>query len=354
MRDLIYICAQTTEEYFTWQVGMWLQSLQDIGEDSKAHVLLYHDSKSGLPVSEQWEKLSKLYPAATFKIYKDGNMKNLLRIYVPLIRPFVLTKYFNENPHLSEKAVFYCDSDIIFTKKPELDNYLNDDVTYLSNTVSYIGSNYIINKVKDVLPRQLKAFEKRDVLGEMCSFVGIKKDVAIQNELGSGGAQYLLKNVTGKFWEKVMTDCVVIKVHLDNVNRDFFESTDKGYQSWCADMWAVLYNVWLLGMETKVVPEMDFAWATDLIIRLDKVSILHNAGVTGDSIIRTAHKDENGKSYMIDAPAFYKGKFVSGSNPYNSMDYLNKVVSHPKTKEFCTHYYANYLLSIKDKLSKIY
>jgi hypothetical protein len=47
-------------------------------------------------------------------------------------------------------------------------------------------------------------------------------------------------------------------------------------------MWAVLWNAWLRGNETKVTPELDFCWATDTINRWEETSIFHNAGATPD------------------------------------------------------------------------
>jgi len=41
-----------------------------------------------------------------------------------------------------------------------------------------------------------------------------------------------------------------------------------------------LWNGWLRGNETKVVPEMDFTWATDVVENWDVNTIYHNAGVT--------------------------------------------------------------------------
>ena len=45
-------------------------------------------------------------------------------------------------------------------------------------------------------------------------------------------------------------------------------------------MWAVLWNGWLRGNETKIVEEMDFSWATDSEDRFNQTNIFHNAGVT--------------------------------------------------------------------------
>jgi len=116
------------------------------------------------------------------------------------------------------------------------------------------------------------------------------------------------------------------------VNRRFFANENKGFQSWCADMWGVLYNLWARGVETKVVPEMDFAWASDPIEKIDKVGIFHNAGVVSDEF--------NGH------PAFYKGKYHTGINPFKD-PHMQKVLNDENTKKWCTWWYT-------DKLWKLY
>ena len=117
------------------------------------------------------------------------------------------------------------------------------------------------------------------------------REICEANNYHSGGAKYLLKNVDGDFWSKVMNDCILIRTYLQTVNREYFKDENSGYQSWCADMWAVLWNVWFREQETRVVPEMAFAWATDPISKLDTHTIFHNAGIVS----------ETGNGY----PAFY-------------------------------------------------
>jgi len=134
------------------------------------------------------------------------------------------------------------------------------------------------------------------------SLVGITREICEKNNLHSGGAQYLLKNIGSSFWEKCIGDCIMIRQYLQNVNRQFFENENKGYQSWCADMWAVLWNLWLREQETKIIPEMEFAWSTDNIKKLDRVTILHNAGIASN--------------YQGDVPVFYKGLYHNNKNPF--------------------------------------
>ena len=65
-------------------------------------------------------------------------------------------------------------------------------------------------------------------------------------------------------------------------------------QKWCADMWAVLWNLWAAGKETRVTAGLSFSWATSGASEWDKHPIYHNAGIT--EVLRETH--------------FYKGDYI--------------------------------------------
>lgn len=332
MKDLKFICAQPDDTYYTWQVHMWLESLKNIGQSDKAIVLIF--TPKGRKFNTKWRNVTRLYPEAQFHFYQDeDDINSLLRIYIPVLRPYVLWKYFKDHPERSNDAVFYCDSDILFMDSFNVDEFLEDDICYLSNTNSYISSAYFDSKIKDVLPEKLEEYKTRDVLAEIASVIGISRETAEANVEHSGGAQYLLKNVDGAFWSKVMNDCILIRTYLQKINREFFESENKGFQSWCADMWAVLWNLWLREQETKVVPELDFAWASDPIIKLDTTPILHNAGIVSNNM---GH------------PCFYKGNYHTGGDPTQDK-HLDVVLNNETSKKYCTWYYANQLKQLSNK-----
>ncbi len=338
MRDLKFICAQPDDNYYTWQVHLWLESLKEIGQSDKAIVLIFIPRNR--TQNPKWEQIINLYPEAEFNFYKDeDNVSALLGIYIPVLRPYVLWKYSKEHPEISNKALFYCDSDILFTKDFNIEKFLEDDVNYLSDTNSYINTSYFDSKIKDVLPNKLEEYKNRDVLGEITSIIGISREIAEANNLHSGGAQYLLKNVDAYFWSKVMNDCILIRTYLQKINREFFESEDKGFQSWCADMWAVLWNIWLRDQKTEVVPELAFAWTPDPIKKLETHTILHNAGI--------ASTEQNGH------PCFYKGKYHLGLDPTQD-PHLDVVLNNEKSQQHCTWYYANKLKELKNKYNLKY
>lgn len=338
MKDLKYVCAQPDDIYYTWQVHMWLESLKNRGESDKAIVLIF--TPKNRERNTKWEQVINLYPEAEFHFYKDEHdVSSLLGIYIPVLRPYILWRHWKKHPELSDKAIFYCDSDIVFTQKFDVQNYIDDDVCYLSDTNSYINAKYFDSKVNDVLPDKLEEYKTRDLLAEIGSIVGISREQAEANNDHSGGAQYLLKNIDAAFWAKVMNDCIIIRTYLQKINKEYFESESKGFQSWCADMWAVLWNLWVRDKEVKVIEEMGFSWATDLITKLDTHPILHNAGIVGVQ--------------MDGYACFYKGKYHTGQDPTKD-EHLNVVLNDEKSKTRCTWYYTNLLKQLSNKYNLNY
>ena len=66
-------------------------------------------------------------------------------------------------------------------------------------------------------------------------------------------------------------------------------------QFWTAEMWSLLWNLWLYGHKTKVIKDLDFSWATDSIDVYEQKPILHMAGVTED----------------LKSSKFYKGEYIN-------------------------------------------
>ncbi len=339
MRDLKFICAQPDDVYFTWQVHLWLESLRKLGHSDKAIVLVF--TPSFRERNDKWDKIIKLYPEATFYFHRDNDneISSTLGIYVSVLRPYILHKYFEIHPELKEQTLLYCDCDVVFTEKFNIDQYINDDIQYLSDTNSYINASYFDSKERDVLPNKLEQYKQRDILAETLRICDVTRETAEHYNMHSGGAQYLLKNIDADFWKHVMEDCISIRVNLMTVNREFFESEDRGFQSWCADMWAVLWNLWRRGDVTQVVPEMEFSWASDSIEKVNRVGIFHNAGM--------------GSDYMGDVPTFYKGKYHSGTDPFTD-PHMMTVYTDERSKRLGTHFYVSKLIELKEKYNLNY
>ncbi len=211
-----------------------------------------------------WEKLKESYKDVSFFFYKDTR-KN--PTYISSIRPNILHQHWVANPYLENETIFYHDCDITFTKPIDFGDILQDDICYVSNTVSYIGANYVRSKGEHYLDL-------------MTDIVGINKDLVISQEKNSGGAQYILKNIPAKFWEKVYYDSETLWRMVNiQIKKD---KPAHAIQIWCADMWAVLWNLWFFRKQVEVTDKMSFAWGTSAIADWDKHPIYHNAGVVGD------------------------------------------------------------------------
>jgi hypothetical protein len=145
----------------------------------------------------------------------------------------------------------------------------------------------------------------------MCEITKINPTIPRLMNSNSGGAQYIMKNVNWKYWEYVEQDSENLFKEITELNIQK-KAADPNYhelQIWCADMWAVLWNGWLAGNETKVISEMDFSWATDPSSRWNETTIYHNAGATcgcGGTFYKALYMDT--LPYNLDIEKFDKEK----------------------------------------------
>jgi hypothetical protein len=271
MKNLRYVCVQPRLLYYAWQVEVMINNFIKHGINPNNIDILVasnpNDDTSRPENIELWDKLASYYNSVRFFFYQDT--RELPINYISSIRPNILKQHFKAYPELKDEAIFYHDCDIVFTKSPNWSNFINDDIWYLSNTNSYINYDYIVSKGQDIYDK-------------MCEIIGMNPIIPQLMNSNSGGAQYLMKNVTDTYWEKVERDCEKLFKDITEINvQKKLENPDyHELQIWCADMWSVLWNGWLLGNETKVIPEMDFCWGTDDINRWEETTIYHNAGVT--------------------------------------------------------------------------
>jgi hypothetical protein len=288
MKNFCIISVQPDDLMFYWQLRTQLHNFRKLKLSQYYRVLLF--TPNGRIPNTLFYDLAKEYEEAKFFFYidKDNEASRMIKSfnYIPILRPWTLKQHFRIYPELKEYACLYLDSDVIFTRKMDIDALLGDDINYLSytgnveRTHNYLDARYFDSKVKDVISSRLATYQKKDILSELASIMGLDRETVVANADHTGGAQYLLKGVDEKFWADVIDGCMLIKTYLGNVNQRFFESEDKGFQSWCADMWSVLWNLWKRGMVTRCPNMMDFAWATDPISKWKKVYIYHDAGAT--------------------------------------------------------------------------
>ena len=333
MSKPIIITAQPDDQYFIWQNHLYIESCLEQGfTQDQIHILLYKPKNRQF--NNNWNKLKEIYPDINIFLYEDKGVQQFLGVYIPILRPHILWQHFEVYPELKDKTIIYTDSDILWLDTLNINHLLLDNINYVSDASSYLNYSYFENKYKQVIPEKLEEAKSVDFLKEVCNIVGVDKKIVIDNNNNTGGVQYILKNIDADFWKKVETDVLKIRLYLQQVNKIYFKNENDGIQSWCADLWAVQFNLWHRNLETKVVKELDFAWATEPIEKLNSCTIYHNAGVTG--------------KYMNDIPYFYKGAYHTGQNPLLD-EHLETVINNEQSKKYCTWYYTNKLLELKNK-----
>jgi len=258
-----YVCCQPATDYYTWQVEVVINNFKKHGINPN-----YIDIVCGINghIPETWIKLANHYNTVRFFFYQDTRND---KCYPPSIY-FHLLKQHILRDDVKFEILYLHDSDIIFTKRPDFSEMEKGNAWYLSDTNSYINYDYVKSKGYDV-------YEK------MCEIIGISTLIPRLMNHNSGGAQYIVKNTTYDFWEKVELDSIKLYRYFCETEHLYnkIDQNDYPIQKWTAGMWSVLYNAWLAGHETLVDKRMDFGWVTSPMEDVDKYTVLHNSGVTG-------------------------------------------------------------------------
>jgi len=347
MRKLEIISCVTNEKRYWWETKVLLNNLTSLGYTS-IHILLF--VRKGQEVLPEWKEIADKHNLFILEDNKDIYRISQAFQYTPLYRFYLLQEYFKIHPELSDEAIFYVDTDIILDKYIDFTPFLQDDINYLSWTGNedrsdnYLWQPYFDSKLNQVDPLKIEQYKKLDILERLGFMCGTSRDVITRNNSNTGGAQYLLKNITSQFWTDCFNNCCEIKTYLTSINQIFMkgdsyiEKENNGFQSFCSDMWAVFYNLLAKNMPVKCPKEFDFAWSSDPISRLDTCSIVHNAGVSLEEKIKVPYKNE-----YLDIPLFYKGKYVEYT-PFDDMENLITIYQHPIAKNYCNNKYIHEII----------
>lgn len=290
---MIYLSVQPDQPYFHWQVEVFVNNFKKVGiNPNKIEVVFLY---SNVP-SKEALALQQKYNTVRFFFYPDDRPD---KSYIPSIKPWGVFKHLQVYPNLNNEAIFYHDSDVIFNEPINEARFERGGDWYLSDTVSYIGYDYIVSKGTEQMI-------------EMLDVLRIERNLVKNNQRNSGGAQYIVKNTTPAFWYKVYEDCPKLYNVMSKWEKIYTARPPFGYpgtayhpiQKWCAEMWATLWNAWQFGHNTIVDRELDFCFATDTYDRACQLKIIHNAGVTDAEANRL----------------FYKGGFIL-KDPFAVEDY---------------------------------
>ena len=302
LKNLRFVCAQPATLYYAWQVEVMLNNFIEMGVNPN-NVDIVCWKQNGV-VPEEWSKLASGYPARFF-FYDDTRET---RHYISSIRPNILKQHWAAYPTLKDEAIFYHDSDIIFSKPISewiSDEIIIDEEWYGSDTRWYIAHSYILGKGQQIIDK-------------MCDIMELPEELISDNEMNAIGAQYLMKNVDYEYWDRVERDCEQLFRQVTDLNNQI-KSTDPSYhelQIWCSDMWAVLWGAWRRGWKTNCLPEFEFSWGTSTEDDFHRLNIMHNAGVTSSG-----------------QGLFYKAQYMN-SLPYNAELTINDNTASKKYWEW--------------------
>lgn len=297
MDNILFVTAQPDVPYFHWQVKLYTHNFIEKGVNpNNIHVIF--STLGNNKLSQGAEDLKNI--GINIHSYKDERVN---KRYIPSIKPFLVYKWLEQYPE-NGKCFFLHDADIIFRELPDFKKMLSDDICYLSDTIGYIGYDYIMDCCRRY-ESQHPTSKKGQLLKEMADTIGISVDLIKENQKNSGGGQYIIKNTDYKLWEKIYLDSFTLYNNMLLYQKKFPINSGQ-IQFWTAEMWSVLWNIWLSGFKTKVVDELGFSWATDNIEKYKKYPILHMAGVTDD----------------LKKTKFYKGDFIN-------VDPIKKLIENP-------------------------
>ena len=298
--NLIFVTAQPDVPYFHWQVRIYVHNFIEMGiNPNQIHVIFALVNKQIKP-SEESLKLREL--GINVHHYLDARR---LKHYIPSIKPYLISKWLEEFPQYG-KLFFLHDADIIFRQLPNFNKLINDNKLYVSDTIGYIGYQYIIDCCNRYEKHHSNC-KKEELLDVMCNVIGIDKEVVKINQNNSGGGQYIIKNTNYEIWDKIYINSTQLYDKMLEFQRKYPISPGE-IQFWTAEMWSLLWNLWYYNFDVEISDELDFSWATDNINVYEKKNILHMAGVT-----------ENLKHNT-----FYKGEYIN----INPLEKLKENINH--------------------------
>ncbi|MBP3943574.1 hypothetical protein J5U18_08370 [Sphingobacteriaceae bacterium WQ 2009] len=257
---MLYLSAQPADLYFLWQLEIQLKNFEELGiEANNIHVLLSYDKEGEIPTI--FNHLIAQNQACFF-FYKDDRTDHS---YASSLRPHILAKHFKIHPYLSERVIFYHDSDILIRQRFDEKFLMDTDFWYMSDTRNYISAWH------------LKKYGEGFFVG-MCELMEVDPKMITENDFCAGGAQTVLKGVDANFWLSVEKYGTKLFNYIYAYKASHTLKDARSLQPWCADMWALLWLAWKMGYKTKINKELDFCWPMEHISKWYSTKILHNSG----------------------------------------------------------------------------
>lgn len=300
---MLFVTTQPDSDYYIWQIQVQLNNFKKFGCEDKCIVILGYNPRIGVnPSAYNLEKKT----TAKVLFYPD-NRDLSSRLYSPSIRPHLLKQLYKYDSDLIiNRNYLYLDCDVIFTAYPNFSALNGEKYIHVSDTNAHLS----FDKLKK---KNLILFE------EMCRTVGISSYVVNKNKHTAGGIVFLFKKYNYfdyEFWNKVEYDSnFLYKLML--VSSDKYSTLE----IITANKWALLWNLWLIGYDTKVSEELSVSIATNRIEDWKKNKLYNNAGVSDE------YKDFLFKKsdFINKTPFFDDLSYVS--QEYASYNYVQEIKS---------------------------
>lgn len=187
---------------FEWELEVSLTRLKKLGVTDIILLFSRHDSK--IPV-----RLKEKYGVETH-VYDDGRRD---RTYIPAIKPYLWSRFLQEDKSRENDSYFYMDSDVIFRELPVVEP--NTDIWYGSDCGRYLSTDYIYSTKMG-----------EGIFKEMCKIIGVDPEF-IRNQNPVCGAQWVISNPTYEYWNKVYEDSVRIYRYLNSRTYSNIQKMDR-------------------------------------------------------------------------------------------------------------------------------
>lgn len=254
-----YVIAVPDNQYYLWQVLVQINNFRKLGIEQDTIYVFGVLNNRPSDILRSFERSQNIKS----KIYLIPDRRTE-KAYACSLRSHIMSEFYSKC-NAPKDAIFFTDPDVLFTREPDFSELEKNDTWYVSNTRSYTGTEYIKSKSPELFIK-------------MCEVVGIDPNIIESNDNHSGGAQYIMKNLTPEYWNKSYLDGENLYKLMTRTANQY--SPQWPIQKWTADMWAVLWNGWYYGHNIEVTKRLDFAWANHKLDSWDKHEIFHNAGVT--------------------------------------------------------------------------
>lgn len=270
-----FIACQPATIKMYWQCATLAYNLTSLGVDPKDIYLIFSLGVDTDPnyMPEAPARLAEDYGVSVYTFQDER--PSIAKAYIPSIKPYLMWRFFDEHPEARPHEYLYQDSDVVYRDLPNFDyTPLNSNHWYGSDTDSYTGIDYITSKGPDMLQG-------------VCDILGVDYQRALSLKGKSVGAQLLLYNPEPKTFKQAYEGSYKLYHYFKHR-----EASDRAYyrqhgnpdeypiQAWCASMYAEWLCFACSGIDFVASKELDFAWATDSMKRLQEVHIYHDAGVS--------------------------------------------------------------------------